>query len=135
MKAWMSLGKTDLAFGRKKLQPDSLLGCLLKSFERDRGFWTALGKVRPRVCQFHIAGAELETWFVLLDPVGPMIIEGEHTKADAVWRSSGETLVAVMERRLDVNEALQSKAIQLSGNLDLLQEMMDAVAKGLRRAA
>jgi hypothetical protein len=126
VRAWQRVepGATVTA---KPKTTNELLGWFVHSFQLKPKFWQAIGRRRARVCQFSLSGATPEHWYVALDEAGGVVHSGNHPSPDATWISEAASLLSIMRLEIEGRDLVREGKIRLSGNLDLLHELLSAL--------
>jgi hypothetical protein len=106
--------------------PNAMIAHMYDAFTVRRRFWEALGKKRRGVCQFHIPGAPIESWYVELNERGGVITGGAHPRPTAVWRSDSAAFTALMRGEAGA-ELFVEKRVELAGDLDLLFDLFQGL--------
>jgi hypothetical protein len=102
--------------------PRELIGRMVIAFRAQAAFWRVLGARSPGVCQFHVEGASIPSWFVELSSTGALVRGGDHPRPSATWSSSAASIVAIMcgEERVD--------DVRIEGDLELLSALFRGLA-------
>lgn len=85
-------------------------------------FWRGIGKKQRQTCQFRVADADEESWFVVVDAEGGRATAGVHP-SPVVWSSDREALDAAFTGRL-----LEGR-VRIEGDYELLRSLFKAIAQ------
>jgi SCP-2 sterol transfer family protein len=119
VKAWQTARDPDPA---KPTDPGALIQHMLLSFRLKARFWSALGRSRPRICQFALENGAIDRWFVEIDGEGGHVKPGSHARPDATWSSDAASLVELMRGEAGP-ELLSAGRVRITGDPDVLIEL------------
>jgi hypothetical protein len=126
MRPWQTQQAPKKIPPRRIADPAAMIARMGIAFAVHRRFWQVLGRRRSGVCQFHLVGAAIPSWFVKLDPAGAVVVGGTAAAPDATWRSDAASFVALMNGQAGP-ELLDGGKVRLCGDLDLLLGLFEGL--------
>lgn len=126
MKAWMALSD-GVEVTAQPNDTNALLACFVHSFYLKPKFWSAVGKRRPGICQFSLAGSDPDSWYIALDETGGEVRRGLHPSPNTTWRSDASALLSIMKMEVRGGDLVRSGKVALTGDLPLLHELLEAL--------